>query len=135
MTEFITNILKNLGCSHCQEYEFQENYNKEDMKSWKLYLKEYEMYSAMLLYNDKLKKDISYIIKKNEYICLLDDKDEIFIKLEFISKSDDENNSILVPTDDYQELYEKIEQMDKIYDKDLNAYLIGIYNIKKYSEK
>ena len=131
MAEFITNILKNLGCSHCQEYEFQENYSKENMKSWKLYLKEYELYSAMLLYNDKLKKDISFIIKKNECIYLLDDKDEIFIKLEFISKSEDDNTSILVPTDDYQELYEKIEQMDKTYDKDLDAYLIGIYNIKK----
>ena len=131
MTEFITNILKNLFCSHCQEYEFQENYNKENMKSWKLYLKEYEMYSAMLLYNDNLKKDISYIIKKNECIYLLKDDDEIFIKLEFISKSDDNNYSILVPTDDYQELYEKIEQMDKTYDKNLDAYLIGIYHIKK----
>jgi hypothetical protein len=131
MTEFITNILKNLGCSHCQEYEFQENFNKENMTSWKLYLKEYELYSAMLLYNDKLKKDISFIIKKNECIYLLNDKDEIFIKLEFISKSEDDNTSILVPTDDYQELYEKIEQMDKTYDKDLDAYLIGIYNIKK----
>ena len=131
MTEFITNVLKNLGCSHCQEYEFQENYNTENMKSWKLYLKEYEMYSAMLLYNDNLKKDISYIIKKNECIYLLNDKDEVFIKLEFISKSEDDNNSILVPTDDYQELYESIEQMDKIYDKNLDAHLIGVYNIKK----
>jgi hypothetical protein len=131
MTEFITNILKNLGCSQCQEYEFQENYNKEDMKSWKLYLKEYEMYSAMLLYNNNLKKDISHVIKKNECIYLLDDKDEVFIKLEFILKSEDDNNSILVPTDDYQELYEKIEQMNKTYDKTLDAYLIGIYNIKK----
>jgi hypothetical protein len=130
MTDFITSILKNLGCSHCQEYEFQENYNKENMKFWKLYLKEYEMYSAMLLYNDNLKKDISYLIKKNECVYLLDDKDEIFIKLEFISKSEDDHNSILVPTDDYQELYESIEQMNKIYDKDLDAYLIGIYNIK-----
>ena len=131
MTEFITNVLKNLGCSHCQEYEFQENYNNENMKSWKLYLKEYEMYSAMLLYNDNLKKDISYIIKKNECIYLLNDKDEVFIKLEFISISEDDNNSILVPTDDYQELYESIEQMDKIYDKNLDAHLIGVYNIKK----
>ena len=131
MTEFITNILKNLGCSHCQEYEFQENHNKENMKSWKLYLKEYEMYSAMLLYNEKLKKDISYIIKKNESICLLNEKDEIFIKLEFISQSEDNTTSILVPTDDYQDLYEKISQMDKTYDKNMDAYLIGVYNIRK----
>jgi hypothetical protein len=131
MIEFITNILKKIGCSNCQEYELQEDYDKENMKFWKLYLKEYEMFSAMLLYNDNLKKDISYIIKKNECILLLNDKDEIFIKLEFVSKSEDDNNSILVPTDDYKELYEKIEQMDKTYDKDLDAYLIGVYKIKK----
>ena len=131
MAEFITNILKNLGCSHCQEYEFQNNFNKENMKSWKLYLKEYDMYSAMLLYNDNLKKDISHILKKNESVYLLDDNDQVFIKLEYISKSEDNNNSILVPTDDYQELYENIEQMNKTYDKDLDAHLIGIYNIRK----
>jgi serine/threonine protein phosphatase PrpC len=85
----------------------------------------------MLLYNENLKKDISFIIKKNECINLLDDKSDVFIKLEFISKSDDDITSILVPTDEYQELYENIEQMNKTYDKNLDAYLIGIYNIKK----
>ena len=69
MSELLTNILKNIGCSYCQEYEYQENINY--FKSWKLYLKEYEMYSAMILYNDKLKKDISHIIKKNDSIFLL----------------------------------------------------------------
>jgi hypothetical protein len=101
------------------------------MKSWKLYLKEYDMYSAMLLYNDNLKKDISYIIKKNECINLLNEKDEIFLKLEFVSENNEDKNSILVPTDDYLELYENIEQMNKVYDKDMNAYLIGTYNIRK----
>ena len=131
MTQFITNILKNFGCSHCQEYEFQENNNKENMKSWKLYLKEYELYSGLLLYNDNIKKDISYIIKKNECIYLLDDNEKVFIKLEYISKNDDDNNSILVSTEDYQDIYENIQQMEKTYDKKLDAYLIGIYNIKK----
>jgi len=130
MADFITNFLKNLGCSQCQEYEFQET-NKENLKSWKLYLKEYEMYSAMILYNDILKKDISYIINKNESIFLLDENDKIYIKLEFIAKSEDNNTSILVPGDEYQELYEQIGNMEKTYDKDMNAYLIGIFNIRK----
>ena len=129
MADFITNFLKNLGCSQCQEYEFQET-NKENLKSWKLYLKEYEMYSAMILYNDILKKDISYIINKNESIFLLDENDKIYIKLEFIAKSED-NTSILVPGDEYQELYEQIGNMEKTYDKDMNAYLIGTFNIRK----
>jgi len=130
MADFITNFLKNLGCSQCQEYEFQET-NKENLKSWKLYLKEYEMYSAMILYNDILKKDISYIINKNESIFLLDENDKIYIKLEFIAKSEDNNTSILVPGDEYQELYEQIGNMEKTYDKDMNAYLIVIFNIRK----
>ena len=131
MSDLVTSILKNLGCSYCQEYEFQENYNKENYKSWSLYLKEYEMYSAMILYNDKLKKDISFIINKGESVFLLDENNEILVKLEFISKSDDELTSILVPTDEYQSFYEKIEQLDKTFDKDLNAQFIGNYNIKK----
>jgi len=131
MSDLITSVLKNLGCSYCQEYEFQENYNKENYKSWSLYLKEYEMYSAMILYNDKLKKDISFIINKGESVFLLDENNEILVKLEFISKSDDEKTSILVPTDEYQSFYEKIEQLDKTFNKDLNAQFIGNYNIKK----
>lgn len=130
MTELITNLLKNLGCSHCQEFEFQEN-NKENYKDWKLYLKEYEMYSAMVLYNSKLKKDISYLINRNENIILLNkDNNEIFLKLEFII-NDEYNNSILVPTDEYLDMYEKIEQLDKDFDKEINAYYIGNYNVKK----
>jgi hypothetical protein len=129
MTEFLTTFLKNLGCSQCQEFEFHEN--KENYKNWNLYLKEYEMYSAMILYNNKLKKDISNIININECIILLNDKNEPYIKLEYIAKSDDKNNSILVPTDDYQELYQSIEQMEKKFDKSINAYFIGEFEIKK----
>jgi hypothetical protein len=129
MTEMITNILKNLTCSQCQEYEFQEINKKKDLTNWKLYLKEYELYSAMLLYNENLKKDISIYIKKNQCITLLNEKNEVFIKLEFISKSDD-NYSILVPTDEYHELYETIQEMNKTFDKNMNAHLIGTFHIK-----
>ena len=130
MTNFITNFLKNLGCSQCQEFEFQET-PKEDLKSWSLYIKEYKMYSAMILYNDILKKDISYIINKNEFIYLLNEDDQIYIKLEFIAKSEEDDKSILVPCDEYQELYETIGNMDKKYDKIMEAYLVGVFNIKK----
>lgn len=130
MTELITTFLKNLGCSHCQEFEFQENYNKENWKEWKLYLKKYEMYSAMILYNHKLDKDISYLISKNECILLLNNQDEIYMKLEYISISDD-NKAIMIPTDEYQTIYENIENIDKKYDKKIDAYYIDTYNIKK----
>ncbi len=135
MTEFITNFLKHLGCSHCQEFEYQDTKNKENYRGWKLYLKEYELFSAMILYNDILKKDISHIINKNESIFLLKDDNEIFLKLEYIANNDQDNHPILVPTDDYQELYENIEQMDKTFDKELNAFYIGTYNIKKSKNK
>ena len=131
MAELLTNFLKNLGCSYCQEYEFQESLNKENYSSWKLYLKEYELYSAMLLYNEKLKKDISHLINKNDTIFLLDDNKEIVSKLEFISINEEDNNPILVVTDEYQDFYENIENIEKVYDTELNAYYIGTYNIKK----
>lgn len=130
MSEFIKNLLKNLGCSHCQEFDFEDK-NNENYKNWKLYLKEYEMFSSMILYNENLKKDISYIINKNESIFLLNDKNDIFIKLEFISNNLEDNVPLLVPTDEYQSLYETIEQMDKTFDKNMNAYHIGTYNLKR----
>ena len=135
MTEFITNFLKHLGCSHCQEFEYQNTRNNENMKNWKLYLKEYEMYSAMFLYNENIKKDISYIITKNESIFLVKDNNDIFLKLEYISNNEDSNLPILVPTDEYQEIYETIESMEKTFDKDMDAYYIGTYNIKKPKSK
>lgn len=126
MSELLTNILKNIGCSYCQEYEYQENINY--FKSWKLYLKEYEMYSAMILYNDKLKKDISHIIKKNDSIFLLNNNN-IVLKLEYISNESD--NAILVPTDEYNDFYEKIEEMNKTFDEKIKAYYIGTFDIEK----
>ena len=131
MAELLTDFLKNMGCSYCQEYEFQDNTKKEKFKSWKLYLKEYEMYSAMILYNDVLKKDISNIINNNDTICLKDINDDknIILKLEFVTKSDDGEFSILVPTDEYQHFYEEIENMNKFFDKNINAYYIGTYNL------
>ncbi len=131
MSDLLTLFLKNLGCSQCQEFEFQENYNKENLKSWKLYLKKYDMYTAMILYNSKLDKDISYLINKNESLLLLNENGEIYIKLEYISNNEDDKNAILVPTDEYMQLYETIESMDKKFDKKMNAYYIGKYDIQK----
>jgi hypothetical protein len=130
MAELLTLFLKNIGCSRCQEFEYNESESK-NFKNWKLFLKEYEMYTAMILYNEKINKDISYIINKNESIILVDDKNEIFIKLECISFDEENNISILVPTDEYHELYQKIENMDKLFDKKLNAKYIGTFNIIK----
>ena len=133
MRETIITLLKNIGCSYCQEYEFQDN--KDNLKNWKLYLKEYEMYSAMILYNDIIDKDISYLININDIVCLLNDKDEIILKLEFISFNKNDNNSILVPTDEYNNFYTEIEEMDKKYDTFKKANYINIYNIKIIKKK
>ena len=132
MTEYITSFLKNLGCSQCQEFEFENS--KEYSKDWKLYLKEYEMYSAMVLYNDNPKKTISNIFSKNDSFILFDEDDKVYIKLEYISINEEDGNAILVPTDEYQELYQNIESMTKKYDKTLKAYYIGTYKIKKASK-
>lgn len=131
MFELINNLMKNMACSNCSSSEFDESYIKENYTSWNLYLKKYELFSAMILYNEKLDKDISYVINKNDSIFLLDSNKEIFIKLEYISNNEEDNISILVPTDEYQELYEKIEHMEKSFDKKINAHYIGTFDIKK----
>jgi hypothetical protein len=130
MAELLTLFFKNIGCSRCQEFEFNDNESK-NFKNWKLYLKEYDMYTAMILYNEKIDKDISYIINKNESVLLLNDKDEIFIKLEYVSFDDDNKISILVPTDEYNDIYQKIENMEKSFDKKIKAQYIGTFNIIK----
>ena len=130
MSELLTTFLKNIGCSQCQEFEYHESTSKK-FKNWKLFLKKYEMYTAMILYNEKLKKDISYIINKSELISLLDDKNDVYMKLEYVSYNEDSKISILVPTDEYQELYEKMEEQDKEFNTELEAYYIGTYSIKK----
>ena len=131
MFEFMNGFLKNITCLNCTENEFESNYIKENYKDWNLYLKEYELYSAMIMFNEKIEKDISYLINKNDSILLYNENNEIFIKLEYISKNETDQLSILVPTDEYQILYESIENMEKKFDKKRNAYYIGTYNIKK----
>ena len=127
MAELLTDFLKNMGCSYCQEYEFQENSNKNIKENWKLYLKEYDMFSAMILYNEILDKNISYYSKIGDCISLLNENKDIVVKLEYLIQSD---NAILVPTDEYQSFYESIEQMNKEYDPIMKAHYIGTYIIK-----
>jgi hypothetical protein len=38
--------------------------------------------------------------------------------------------SILVPNDEHIESYKNIEIMDKKYDKNIDAYYVGMYNIQ-----
>jgi hypothetical protein len=130
MTDLITSFLKNLGCSYCQEYNFEDNKSKRSL--WKMYLKEYEMYSSIHLYNDESKKDISEIIKKNDVISLFDESENIKIKLEFITMNDDNTMAVLVPSDEYSDFYSQIESMNKVYDDEMKAFYIDRFyvNIK-----
>ena len=87
------------------------------------------MYSALLLYNEVLNKDISEIWGDKNSVELMEN-DKVFIKLDIITKkSEDSKYSVLVPNDDYIEAYKNIESMDKKYNKIFDAYYIGMYNI------
>jgi hypothetical protein len=88
------------------------------------------MYSALLLYNEVLNKDISEILIDKNSVELMDN-DKVFIKLDIITKkNNDTKYSILVPNENYIESYKNIESMDKKYDKNIDAYYVGIYNIQ-----
>jgi hypothetical protein len=45
MSNFLTTILKNMGCSYCQEFEYENNAN-DKFKSWKLSTKSVYFTSA-----------------------------------------------------------------------------------------
>ena len=57
MLLYIQQFLKNSGCSYCQENDYTDP--KENYTNWSLYIKEYEMYSSLILYHEKQKMVIS----------------------------------------------------------------------------
>ena len=129
MMDLITNILKNTGCSYCQENDHADK--KEYNNNWSLYLKETDMYSSLLLFNNTLKKDISYYTRKNDSITLMDKDNNIVLELDYISNCDKTNYAILTPSEKYIEYYDKLEKKNNIKDKNLDAYLMETnYNIK-----
>ena len=98
--DFIKIFLKNSGCSYCQENDYND---KEDLdKNWNLYLKELNMYSCLILINEKSEKDISFYLNVNSKIKLFQNQN-LVLELEYISKSEDNKYAILVPLEDYQE--------------------------------
>ena len=129
MLQAVNTFLKNAGCSYCQENDYSDK--KENYQNWKLCIKENDMFSALILYNDSLKKDISYLSHKESSIDVIDKNDnKIILKLDYISNFEDNNFAILVPDDKYEEVYEELSKKDKKFIKDLNSYYIDTYNIK-----
>jgi len=118
-------ILKNTNCSYCQEYEKIEN-----NEGWNLYMKEYDMYSALLLYHPVMKKDIRVISKPTDIIILLDKDSNVIVKLEIIIQNNETLFSTLVPTEEYQSFYDTINSIEKPFDKTLNALYIGEYTVQ-----
>ena len=124
--DFIKIFLKNSGCSYCQENDYND---KEDLdKNWNLYLKELNMYSCLILINEKSEKDISFYLNVNSKIKLFQNQN-LVLELEYISKSEDNKYAILVPLEDYQEYYQNLERKDKKYDKNLDCYFVDKYDI------
>lgn len=129
MLQAVNNFLKNSGCSYCQENDYSDK--KENYQNWKLCIKENEMFSALILYNDILKKDISYLCQKDSNIDIIDKKDnKVILKLDYISNFEDNNFAILVPDEKYETIYEELIKKEKKYIKELDSYYIDAYNIK-----
>ncbi len=142
--KYLNFIFDNIQCSYCNEYQNishkDNNENKEEENieyiNWNLYLKEFEDYSAFILYHNVYKKDVIELFKKYNFkimneLTLYDiTNNNRFITLEFVSKNEDENTSIWVPSENDIKLYERIIESNKKYDKNMEAYLIGTFNIK-----
>ena len=122
MIESFTKILKNTGCSYCQENDSLDK--KEFINNWSLYLKEDDMFSSLLLYNNKLNKDISYYLQKNDTIHVVDEKDNVLLQLDYISNYAKTNYALLVPSEDFIEYYENLEKKNTKIDENLKSYLL-----------
>lgn len=134
MQSFIQGVLNNIGCSgsYCQEYESngENKISVDRYKGWNLYIKQYELYSAMILIHHSLQKDICEVINQKDKIELWSDE-KLFISLEIVhTKNKDYIYSILVPSEESTEKYNDIEKMVKKYDKEIDAYYIGTYDIR-----
>lgn len=134
MNEFLTKVLNNLNCSgsYCQEYSASEGASNENMIGWKLYIKEYEMYSALVLFHDGLNKDIAEVFPDKNTVELFKNGTS-FIKLDIITKKEvskkEMKYSVLVPTEESMEAYKSIEGMDKKIDKNIGGKFIGEYDL------
>lgn len=132
-------FLENIQCTYCHEYQnintLGTNNDIESdrrLSSWSLYLKEFDNYSALILYHSVYKKDIIEVVKNNSVDLILyevNNKNK-FITLEFVSKNEEECTSIWVPCESDYQLYERIIEKEKKYDENMDAYIIGTYNIE-----
>lgn len=136
-------FLENIQCTYCHEYQNintlglnkgseNEILNERRLSSWSLYLKEFDNYSALILYHSVYKKDIIEVVKNNSFDLILYDVNNKnkFITLEFVSRNEEEGTSIWVPCESDYQLYERIIEKEKKYDEDMSAYIIGTYNIE-----
>ncbi len=145
--KYLHYIFDNFQCSYCNEYTnlpTKENKNNGEEENdieymnWSLYLKEFDDYSALILYHSIFKYDVIELFKKYNFkkineLTLLDNiNNNRFITLEFVSKNDSENTSIWVPSEKDYHLYERIIESNKKYDNNMDAFFIGTYNIKKF---
>lgn len=139
MDRWIEILMEHLQCSTCHEYnQVSSNYSFEEesekktqiylQKKWNLYLKEFESYSAFILYHPILKKDIIEVFSK-ETIDLLDSSGNFIISLEFVNKDETNSTSIWVPSEKYYSLYERMMDTKRTYDPQIQAFLIGSYDI------
>lgn len=132
MLQTLHNILKNTGCSYCQENDYSDDKNM--IKNWSLYLKESEMYSSLVLFNKNIKKDISFYCNVNDKIKLFKG-DKLMIELEYISKNDNDNYAILVPLEKYNDYYSEIEKKNKTFDKNLDSFYVDDFDIQFVEKK
>ena len=136
MNGYVNYILNHINCSgtYCQEYESSnQDLEMEKYRNWSLYVKQYELFSAMILYHEKMNKDVSEIITDKDSIELVCNGKR-FIQLDMIRRKNSTYiYSILVPSDDSMENYQEIEKMEKTYNKDKDAYFVGTFDIYKHN--
>ena len=152
----IERFLENLSCSSCHDFtettnvdsfcsplgdlsiphqtmETQTSNLNRDFKriGWCLYIKEFDEYKALILYNKYMKMDIMDVYGKDEIIYLEDGNGNLIISIELVKKDEKTGISIWVPSENYDKLYERMMEMRKNFDEEVNGYLVGEYIIKR----
>ncbi len=124
--------LGDLSIPHQTMETHTSNLNRDFKRiGWCLYIKEFDEYKALILYNKYMKMDIMDVYGKDEIIYLEDGNGNLIISIELVKKDEKTGISIWVPSENYDKLYERMMEMRKNFDEEVNGYLVGEYVIKR----
>jgi hypothetical protein len=134
MDEIVEYLLKHMQCSMCSDDHmvsspdlFEEKRMDVRKENWNLYIKEFENYTALVVYHPIFEKDVMEIFPQNTQIQLKDKDGNLVMVIENVSKGGE--CSKWIPHEKYYTLYERMMDSSKKYDKKIKAFYLDTFHL------